>query len=116
MATHLWPLLGFCIKASLAGRSVYFVYDQGLLELSCQGQAILRRAQETIPVAFSHYSDLLSKHMGIRLELPSTPQFNVNLQESWNSGINSLMFSLSTAPSTTQAYSHEGWNYLKGQK
>ncbi|XP_043836135.1 MICOS complex subunit MIC13 [Dromiciops gliroides] len=116
MATRLWPLLGFCIKAGLAGGSVYFVYDQGLLGSSSEGQAALRRAQETIPVAFNHYSDLLSKHMGVRLELPSTPHFNINLRESWNSGINSLMSSLSSAPTTMQAYSREGWNYLKGQK
>ncbi|XP_036597514.1 MICOS complex subunit MIC13 [Trichosurus vulpecula] len=116
MAARLWPVFGFFIKAGLAGGSVYFVYDQGLLGSSYQGQAALRRAQEAIPVAVTHYSDLLSKHTGVRLELPPTPHFNINLRDSWNSGINSLMSSLSTAPSTIQAYGREAWNYMKGQK
>ncbi|XP_027706628.1 MICOS complex subunit MIC13 [Vombatus ursinus] len=116
MASRLWPVFGFFIKAGLAGGSVYLVYDQGLLGPSYQGQAALLRAQEAIPVAFSRYTDLISKHMGVRLELPSTPHFNINLRDSWNSGINSLMDSLSAAPSTIQVYSREAWNYLKGQK
>ncbi|XP_072457997.1 MICOS complex subunit MIC13 [Notamacropus eugenii] len=116
MAVRLWPVFGFFIKAGLAGGSVYFVYDQGLLGSSHQGQAALRRAQQAIPGAFTHYSDLLSKHMGFRLELPPTPYFNINLRDYWNSGINSLMCSLSTAPSTIQAYSREAWNYVRGQK
>ncbi|XP_051827762.1 MICOS complex subunit MIC13 [Antechinus flavipes] len=116
MGSRLWPLLGFCIKAGLAGGSVYFVYDQGLLGSSHEGQAALRRAQEKIPAAFNHYSEILAKLLGIQLEVPAVPHVKFNFRDSWNSGINSLMSSLSTAPSTIQAYGYEGWNYLKGQK
>ncbi|XP_074059982.1 MICOS complex subunit MIC13 [Macrotis lagotis] len=116
MAARLRPLFGFFLKAGLAGGSVYFICNQGLLGSSYESQAALRRAQETIPEAFNHYTGLLWKHMGVRLEVPSLPRFNFNLRDSWNSGISSLMQSLSAAPTTIQEYSQDGWNYLKGQK
>ncbi|XP_044526738.1 MICOS complex subunit MIC13 [Gracilinanus agilis] len=116
MAPRLWPFFGFLVKAGIAGGSVYLVYDLGLLGSSSQGQAALRRAQETVPDALNRYSALFSKQTGIHIELPSIPHINLSLRDSWNSGINSLMSSLSAAPSAIQKYSHEGWNYLKGQK
>ncbi|KAG8519056.1 MICOS complex subunit MIC13, partial [Galemys pyrenaicus] len=104
----------FLIKGSVAGGAVYLVYDQELLGTSDRSQAVLQKAGEVVPPAVYQFSQYVCEQTGLKIpQLPALPQFDFHFQDSWNSGIITVMSALSVAPSKVCEYTKEGWEYLK---
>ncbi|XP_038964604.1 MICOS complex subunit MIC13-like [Rattus norvegicus] len=91
----------FLIKGSVAGGTVYLVYDQELLGPSDKSQAALQKAEEVVPPAMHQFHQYVCHQT--RLEMPQLPgpsKTNFpNFRDPWNSGIVSAMAALSVAPS-----------------
>ncbi|XP_073076616.1 MICOS complex subunit MIC13 isoform X1 [Manis javanica] len=105
----------FLIKGSVAGGAVYLVYDQDLLGPSDKSQATLQKAEEVFPPAVYQFSQYVCEKTGLKIpQLPAFPKVNFPIQETWNSGITTVMSALSVAPTKAREYSREGWEYLKG--
>ncbi|KAI5931321.1 MICOS complex subunit MIC13 isoform X2 [Manis javanica] len=115
MVPRVWSLMRFLIKGSVAGGAVYLVYDQDLLGPSDKSQATLQKAEEVFPPAVYQFSQYVCEKTGLKIpQLPAFPKVNFPIQETWNSGITTVMSALSVAPTKAREYSREGWEYLKG--
>ncbi|XP_037679872.1 MICOS complex subunit MIC13 [Choloepus didactylus] len=114
MVARVLSLMRFLIKGSVAGGSVYLVYDHELLGPSEKSQAALRKAEEVVPPAMYQFSQYVCERTGLQMpQLPPAPKLNVPIRDYWNSGIITMMAALSAAPSKACEYSKEGWKYLK---
>ncbi|XP_033621531.1 MICOS complex subunit MIC13-like [Fukomys damarensis] len=114
MVAHVWSLMRFLFKSSVAGGAVYLVYHQELLGPSNKGKAALQQAEEVVPPALYQFSQYVCKKTGLLIaQLPAPPKINFPLRESWNSGIIKVMSALSVAPTMALEYSKEGWEYVK---
>ncbi|XP_078279874.1 MICOS complex subunit MIC13 [Rhinoraja longicauda] len=97
----------FVTKTGIIGGSVYLAYDQGLLGDGEQSCKVLNKMSVAVPEAV----DQLSKDL--QVELPELPKLNVNVAESWNSGIECITSFLSNAPTKLNEYTETGWQYIK---
>ncbi|XP_030882182.1 MICOS complex subunit MIC13-like [Leptonychotes weddellii] len=109
----------FLIKGSMAGGTIYLVYDQELLGPSGKSQTALQKSEEVAPPhpsAMDQFSQYMCEQTSLKIpQLPVPPKFNSHICKSWNSGIIMLMLALSVAPSKVQGYSKEVRGYLMEQ-
>ncbi|XP_073507529.1 MICOS complex subunit MIC13 [Phyllobates terribilis] len=107
MAPAVLRVLRFTTKVLVAGGAVYVAYDYGLVGSGAEGQDVLKKTSAAVPPALHQWADYLG------LQLPSTPELDFSVCESWNWGVQKSVSALSVAPTKLCDYTAEGWKYVK---